>query len=174
MSRRGSRPHWITCGLEKRDNPHALPSDGCWSLPSRDAGGAPNVRDDKAVLLSLRHDPGPRNGGFQGRRPCRPSPPKARQTQFKFLVPRPVKACVKILFESRQPDRPTSATTHIVSAGAGRCVIYPPLLNGQCVSPANTGWDWPEFRPANAALRSGLSSAAPVIALKKFPLPVTL
>jgi hypothetical protein len=70
---------------------------------------------------------------------------------------------------SRVSDRPASAKTHIVSAGVGRCVILL-LLSGQCVSPATTGWDWPEFRPANAALRSGLSSAAPAIALKKFPL----
>ena len=161
-------------GLRSEITPTPCP-DGCWSLPSRDAGGAPNVRDDKAVLLSLRHDPGPRDRGLSVSK-GRAKSPTARQTQFKFSdpVPRPVKACVKILFESRQPDRPTSATTHIVSAGAGRCAIYPPLLNGQCVSPANTGWDWLEFRPANAALRNGLSSAAPVIALKKFPLPVTL
>src|SRR5205807_2211488 len=101
LSRRGSRPHWITCGLEKRDNPHALPSDGCWSLPSRDAGGAPNVRDDKAVLLSLRHDPGPRNGGFQGRRPCqvppRPGKPNSSSlTRFRGPLRLASKFCLRV------------------------------------------------------------------------------
>jgi hypothetical protein len=81
------------------------------------------------------------------------------------------RACAKILSECRRPDRPICAEMHIVSTGVGRCVFHLTVSSGRCVSPANTGWDWLEFRPANEALRSGLSSAAPAIASRKFPLP---
>ena len=144
-------------------------------MPQDAAGCHPNARDDGAPVPRYKARPRPEgDSGFLG--PGRGSPSRIQGLETKVKLSDQFRNSLGLrqnFGRESEPDRPTSAKTHIVSAGVGRCVIHP-LLNGLCVSPANTGWDWLEFRPANAALRSGLSSAAPVIALKKFPLPMTL
>src|SRR6202140_5589164 len=120
----------------------------------------------------LPHEPRPNGLRASPAAPCRVKlSPQPWGTRSQLLT-RPsaaLKTCGKILSQSRKPDRPIPAKTPIVPAGIGRCAIYLPWLSGQCVSPANTGWDWLEFRRGNGASGGGLSSAAPAIAPKKYP-----
>jgi hypothetical protein len=51
----------------------------------------------------------------------------------------------------------------------GSCVC--PRLNGRCVLPVNTGWDWLEFRPASGDLSSAPSSAVLAVAPRNILCP---
>ena len=53
--------------------------------PQETPAAHPNVRDDKAVLLSPRHDPARGTGGFQGRRAV-PSPPRPGKPNSSSLT----------------------------------------------------------------------------------------
>jgi hypothetical protein len=166
LPQRGSRPHWIICGLEEPDKP---------ATPRPMVGGRQRQNGESSAQCGMTRrrcylpsEARPRPSGVG---PGSPRPVASAKSSFQFLALQRLRAKFWPKVGNRTDRRPLK---HIwFQRGLGECVCHP-LLNGRCVSPANTGWDWPEFRPANAALRSGLSNAALAIGLKKFPLPSTL
>jgi len=80
-----------------------------------------------------------------------------------FLFPDPLNISI-----ASMRAEPGGRYGHFTGVGDGwLCVAYVPLLTDRCVLPVNTAWDWLKSSGANEALSNVLSSAAPVIGLRK-------
>jgi hypothetical protein len=74
LPRRGSRAHWITCGLEQRDEPDTASLTVAGHMTP---AAHPNVRGDKAVLVPSEARPRPEGRGLQAEGHAGQVPPKA-------------------------------------------------------------------------------------------------
>jgi len=111
LPQRGSRPHWIICGLEEPDKPDTpLPIVGGRQRQNR--GSSAQCGMSGRCYLPSEARPRPSGVGPGSARPVTPA-----KSSFQFLA---LQRLHQILAESREPDRPPSAETHMVSAGVGR------------------------------------------------------